>query len=671
MADSVGVDPERLDQLATKLERLSNTIAAKAPMIINVMSQYDTGLSLALLQAAQQRSAEDAVDMRMRAQLAENLERTAAVALSPGAPPPRPGQIGVLIPWSAISPDSVAQADAQLLTQAESDPNGPQSRAEILSVEADIKDHMGDSTYLAELYNDAGPQVAALAKTLHQQDGADDVLSAQDAGILKAFAAGLAKASTSASFNYNAVSRAFTHAPDMWSSAILFKYTSGEAFSSPDGTRLLASMSKTVLTDANDHDPTLSAPLPAPPHSTDINDVIRFQNLQADYDPVVAVIGTTAGNPAAAQDVLNNGKSGQQYAGYLLNYPWNTGPASYNPDPYQPHEGESQGAVTLPGIDTSATAVAFLNAATEAPGGDMSEPAAWAVTNIVDAVSANPKLSSAPGTPPAEVLPHNIRLAFIEIAQRNLLGFTVSAGGQAGGSGPQPSLNNIGWQAQPSSAQLQAFLGQALNDPGDCGRYMAFLNAQIPGAVSATVGQRGGTDYLGQLSELAGVVQQVQTNLNFGEQEQQAAQSAENEMMLSMLSAGLLAIPGDDAATTAFKNFVAISTPLTPLSQTGGDPSAALEAGELAKMKESGAVKPLVVQGLVNAHAIPVGLLTEPPYNVPPPKGDGFYDSETGSISPNPGFWRWLASNGDTTFAKKTLESWIHDATLPIDNPSS
>ncbi len=655
--DFVGVDPERLDRLATQLERLRDAIGANAPVILNGMSEYDTGLNLTLLRNAIQYSVDDAAAMRTRAQMADNLQRTATVITAQGAPPV---QIGVMIPWDEISSGSAAQADAQLLQQAESDPNSPQARAEILSVEADIQDHMdapGGSAYLAAFYNYASPQVAALARTLDEQDGASDVLSAQDAKILKTFAAGLAEAATSQNFNLEAVSRAFTRAPDMWSSAIFFKYATGSAFASSNGTQLLAGMSRAVLTDAANGDPSLAAPIPDTEPQAGAAQQNEFQKLMAEYDPVVAVIGTTAGNPAAAQDVLG-GPNGENYAKDLLNYPWNTGGAWASLGGNQPHTPLTH----IPGIDTSAAAAAFLNAATAAPGGIMSPVSAQAVINIVNATAEYSQAQ------PGAVLPHNIRLAFIGIAQRNAMGFGISAPG--GSPAVIPAWTGKGSWAEVSKTSLKPFLAQALNDPSDFGRFQGYLNSQIPNAVTATVG--GQDDYLHPMADLYGLVQQTENGLNFDTAEKQAAQAAYNQMMVGILTAGVTsavgAIPlaaaaaGAADAAAAANAVIQMSAPAATALIPTGDAAGAVEAGIQATQSDESYMWPLVVQGLINAHAIPSEFFAG--------KDGGFYDPATGTIKVNSQFWDWVQQNWKSPLGgnNQSVGYWIDQTTSAINS---
>ena len=75
MSDEVGVDVERIGQLASALENLRDVLAANVPTIVNTLNMYwssGTGspISLQPLQQAQSRSVNDATDIRDRATMA-------------------------------------------------------------------------------------------------------------------------------------------------------------------------------------------------------------------------------------------------------------------------------------------------------------------------------------------------------------------------------------------------------------------------------------------------------------------------------------------------------------------------------------------------------------------------------------------------------------------------
>jgi hypothetical protein len=653
MSEEVGVDPGRLNELASALAHLREVLAANVPTIVGTLNQYWSAgqgipVSLSPLEQARTRSNDDTANIQARCTMAIAWEDKQTTCLAHDM---------IAMPW-LTSGQLYGTSEAELLkraeAEAESDPNSPQARAEIMAVANAIKDHAGDSEYLAAFYNAAAPQVAALAGLLHDEDGGADVLSKQDAGILTTFAAGLATASESSNFNRAAVTKAFTGAQDLWSAGILFKYANGAAFANPNGTYLLAHMSRTMLSHAG-QDSNLVAPF-SDPRSDTQQQIAAAYKLYPEYDPVAAVIRAAAGDPAAAQEVLG-GPGGRGYASDLLRYPWAAGGIATVLAPY------TDVRLGTPGVDTSGAAAAFLNAATAAPGGVMNPVAAQAVVNIVHAAD---KL------PAGDDLPEKIRQAFIGIAYRNVLGFGSTDMNDVLTNPVQPNPNGSGHYAEVSSSDLQGFLVQALQNPTDFGRFQASLNALVPGAVQATINYPG-TDYLAYVANLKGEVLDAYTSANFSKNEQLAAQQAEQQMTDNMISAGLVAIPGFDeldGAAAVWQGLaagvVAAGTPLAESQIPGGNLPQTLLTGDQEKTYEENAITPYIVQGLINAHEIPTGLLSQK-------NADGqplypFYNAATGTVNATDGSLQaFLVKYGGDSFGGQKLNDWISDGTQSIN----
>jgi hypothetical protein len=227
IGDEVGVEPERLNEVASALENLRDALAANVPIVVSALQRYwndGTGqpVSLMPLRQAQARSVQDAADMRARSNLAQAWMRNpASIDLVSGGT--------AYIPWDEKTVDAQdAGLEAQNLAAAEKTGN----RAQILAVEQDIKDHIAEGSaglaYLAAFYNQAAPQVANLAATLYSEDGTlKQPLSAGDQQILSTFASGLASLTKNGTGDI-ALTRqtmnALMNAPDMWSMAMLVKY---------------------------------------------------------------------------------------------------------------------------------------------------------------------------------------------------------------------------------------------------------------------------------------------------------------------------------------------------------------------------------------------------------------------------------------------------------------
>ncbi|MGD0555346.1 MAG: hypothetical protein ABSA93_10240 [Streptosporangiaceae bacterium] len=247
MGDEVGVEPERLAELASALENLRNVLAANVPVIVNTLESYwESGagqpISLTALKQAQARSPEDAADMRMRSDLAQAwMNNPANIDVVSGGL--------AYIPWDG--PDLTTQdatLDATELAAAEKDGN----RAQILAIETDIKDHLAEGSagqaFLTAFYNQAAPQVAALAAALYAEDGnIKQPLTTADEQILKTFATGLAATTATGSLSPTAM-KALTNAPDMWSMAMLVKYgPDAKAYGTGQGQQLVTAVNNATV----------------------------------------------------------------------------------------------------------------------------------------------------------------------------------------------------------------------------------------------------------------------------------------------------------------------------------------------------------------------------------------------------------------------------------------
>lgn len=157
-----GVDPARLAKAASALEHLRDVLAAKVPTIMNTMNEYGSPVSITHLRQAQARSVIDAAEMRARSNLAQKiLQQDARIHLDAST---------VTIAWDGAAVNAAsARVDAQLLSQAEHDPNSYQAMADIQAVADDFQDHIdqGDKAYLsARSARRCWPRSAATCPTL-------------------------------------------------------------------------------------------------------------------------------------------------------------------------------------------------------------------------------------------------------------------------------------------------------------------------------------------------------------------------------------------------------------------------------------------------------------------------------------------------------------------------
>jgi hypothetical protein len=189
VADEVGVEPERLAELASALENLRDVLTHNVPVIVNTMERYwndgtGTPVNLNPLKQAQARSPEDAADMRARSDLAQAWMNNSANidVVSSGM---------AYIPWDSADVD---KADAQLAAQQFAAAERSGNRAQINAIRLDVIDHSTDKEWLAYFWSQPGTAGAAgnLAAMLARED--DNHLTASDQKLLTTYATSLAAA---------------------------------------------------------------------------------------------------------------------------------------------------------------------------------------------------------------------------------------------------------------------------------------------------------------------------------------------------------------------------------------------------------------------------------------------------------------------------------------------
>jgi hypothetical protein len=666
MSDYAAVDPDRVAKAATALENLRDALAAHVPAIVSTMNSYSSPVSLGILRQAQARSVIDAADMRARSQLAYRL-----AALDNQMMVCPPGGL-VSIPWDGPTVDAAAaQADAQLLAQAESNPTDPQSRADIQAVTLDIQDHLSDPAYLTAFYNQAAPMVAKLAAALHAMDAGVvpanynsrfAVLAPADEKILTTFGTGLA-AADKAGLSPQAVAQ-IVNAPDLWSASMLVKFgPPGSAYATQEGTgaqaqpSLLAQLTQKVF----EAQQAGKIALPLGGWNVGMQDRDQIENALSAFDPLSALLQRDAENKAAAWQVLG-GQDGNALANMLLNNPYTK--YTYSNETNPPGSGRFPATFTgygptqkLDGLELiylnwlpDQTVANFLDAATSGGRGtgNPSDPvnpyklSAQAAVNIIENTpppwSDNGKAQ--PSFSPA--VTHALTDTFL----RYLPDIAASAGYNgkdpflaqyAGGKGP--------WTLNIPSGQLSNYLMQLSADPNNYGYIKGAVASKMGVAFGMKVqGITDGTndDPYADLASLYGRLVTEENNLNFSAAQQQDAENAELNSIVSFGESFIGDIPvvgGPANQVLSYdQRFAVLGIPQVPQFSTG-NASQALQAGRQnftdAQLK---AMIPLI-QGLAQQ-----GVIKPQP---------SWY--QNGQVIPNNAFWEWWRENKATGITNKSL----------------
>jgi hypothetical protein len=558
----VGVNPDRVAQAATALEQLRDALAANVPIIMNTLNQYWSGgagspVNLRVLSQAVGRAPGDAADMRTRARLAALWEQQKVGLTGNGL---------VDIPFSGSALDSaVAHADAQALAAAESNGNPKAARAAIQAIQLDIQDHVDEgnpgTAWLKQFYNDAAPQVANLALTLHGQDGQGmTVLTTQDQQILNTYAQGLAAVDKAGGLSPATISAFSTKAKNLWSVGMLFKFgPSGSAYGAQEAQgqeNLVAQVTQAIELGRMRGGYTI--PLAGSDVSTGAWGADEVTQVLQQFDPAQALLTLATQNGAAAREVMA-GPQGQQIASDLMDRPvtqfyptfGSNGSGSLQgfmpiaaPKPYfdgklldysAPLYAMSHPLIMPPNVVGS-----FFDAATAAPRGTdaAAYDSAMAAMHLID---ATPAANGSNGIQ----LPEPVRAALLHTAQRYLYDLAQSTV-QTGPSQVLPLFDKQGnaWsvyirgEKAGGGTPLSAFLQQIVSNPADAGVLQASVKTALGQyyAISVTSGfppplNNAPADQ--QMASLLGRVQTETGNFNFQGAQKTDQQNAEYNALLA------------------------------------------------------------------------------------------------------------------------------------------
>jgi hypothetical protein len=685
MSDEVGVDVERIGQLASALENLRDVLAANVPTIVNTLNMYwssGTGspISLQPLQQAQSRSVNDATDIRDRATMAVAYQNQANYCLSSNM---------VDIPWDSsqqqLDADS-AKAAAQNLAAAEAEAktNPALARAQIAAVQADMQDNLDakDTTWVQAFYDNGGAAAAAnLAQTLHSletpnknADYADQfqVLTSADQKTVAAFGNGLALADK-AGLSPQAV-QSLVNSPNMWSTAMLVKYgppgsswAKNEAGGQPS---LLAQLTLKTYQDIENGKITIPVGFGMPPGGHyDQQDMNQLYGVLGNNDPLQVLMQADAQNKNASWQVLGDKQYGSDITNMLLNSERGdlpqldgryvqlsgkdggfTGTFALIPPGKSVPQQDGFGAISLNSPDQKVVG-AFLDAATSAPrGSDVNaQESAQAAMNIIH--STLPPITDSgkvqPGYDPA------IIKALQDTFVRYLPDIAYSAhmsGGTASVAlhlGPNNEPDG-GYTLRIPPDQLNSFLQEISSTPDDY--------ATMKGVVASAIGTSealqlkgviaNGTDPYKDLSFLYGDLIQQNSNLHYSAAQIKDSQNAQLNAEISFGEQFIKDIPvvggAADTALSYDQQLAALGAPQIPQFSTDNAANAAADGQADLNQAEMLAMVP-IVQGLTQGN---VPIYTKEDGNVSLQqvgKQQGWY--QDGKVVPNSAFWNWMGSS--------------------------
>jgi hypothetical protein len=649
----ISVDPDRCNAAAGELETLRDVLAANVPVITQILEEYWSSgvgnpVSLAVLTKARTVAPADAATMRTR-------ERLAAIAAS--GPQALAYSIDgmVTIPGSTGDENTLdAQEEVQALAQAEKSGD----RATIQAIEQDIQDHLdeGDSgtTWLSAFYNGAGPQVAGLASSLHDEDATGiTLLTPQDEQILSTYASGLAAVDKAGKLQQSTITQ-LTAGPTLWSATMLLKYgPPGSAYGTQSGFAdgkngqngqpaqiqqgLLAQMTDAVYTSMQNGTYTVPVNWGSAESGSQLN---QLQAEMADANPLDTMMQLDAQNQVAAGQVLG-GPDGGSIAKTLeqqqfLNWRMEDGPHGETSATFAGF-GDTVGGLFTQTFPMNQQDIAnFLDAATVNPSDPgQSPPRGSDAISYASAQAAINIINNAPAASSIN-LTEPIRQAFLTTFGRYLPDLASSTNYDASQASGWPQLTPGGGafslQLDGSDA-LKGGLANFMQDIETNSHDAGVMQGEIASAMGnqfalQATGQGQNplsSDLAGDMAKLYGSVITQQQNLHYSQKQAEDAANAEINTIVSMAETGAGLIPGGTALTTA-QHLLSLGTPLIPtLSTDNASQQAASDLQTFAQ--DEGTLNVPMVQGLINSGV------------VKPPADASWY--QNGQIDPNGQFETW------------------------------
>jgi hypothetical protein len=661
MSDEVGVDVERIKQLASALDNLRDVLAANVPVIVSTMNQYwssGTGqpISLLALQQAVGKSADDASATTARAQMAVTYQDQADTRLPHGEMVNIPwdgsgfGEAGVADPAAAaeVRESGSAANLASELAAAEKNPDPATARAQIQAIERQLQANSGNKTFLAAFWSQPGAaaEAANLASVLSQEDSGGSSLSKTDRQILSGYAGSLAAACRLGALDNTQgkdLVAAFTAATakNPWSAAMLLSSgPSGAAYGTAAngvGANLLTGATEQALQLQR---PSTSAPKTRP----DLTDILTSGEpapkslSSADYYAALnALLRVDTQNTTAAQQVMAgynpvtgrfDAKQATRWASALMS----EAETSSGIDPEMPDGPFLATTAKVPPQELAN----FFDAATSGPreGGRLSS-AQFSTRAAYDIILGTPDPQNA--TQSDYVFPGQVRGALLNIFGRYLPDLACSSGGTS----PLVEDSNGVYQFRVDNAQLSGFIRQIAVDPEYAGTMQGALSTAIGNAYGMQakgIWSPFNSDLASAYASLYGDVITQEQNLHYGAAQARDARNAELNALVSLGESIPTVLLPDGGPSAAWAD-AGILFPLLPkFSVTNASTQAGADLNSYAS--DQYMLYWPMVQGLINQGVIP------------PPAGQTWYTGKPPHLRviPNGAFQNWVgdwkSSNG-------------------------
>ncbi|RIQ20211.1 hypothetical protein [Jiangella rhizosphaerae] len=555
MTEYVSVNPERLRDLARKLQSAASIVREKTPTIVNGLDGWDATFSGAKLTALADWLDDQWRPMFDRADLAATAANQTRVSAS-GSPPQTMFQVPYEITEQDMANEGMRDAIGLRQRMNSEDP-AIRDAAQREAAEA-MEAHADDPAYLQAFFNGGGAEIITTMNRQIVEQGVPP--SEQNQNRLRLFSNGVAAVSRFSEANQITLTQGaldpLSSVDNTLQNGIMMQYGPG---GDQYGSTFLRTVADSALEWRERNDP------PRPSYSEggvvgtgyvpsgwvqndddwwrrigiDVSyltvgrdDANRGIDLIQQFDPVNSILTRTGQNPEASR-LLLTGDDGLQNAQRLVDYDWQT-------------PGDL-------GHDDSAPAASVLIAATQDRGPEQGEQSAQAAANVFQAgydLSRRERGDYDKEQYPE--LPSSLAEAMAVVG-------TTYAPDMAASTG-QPNVDIHGvvrnpdgtYSLQSNTAVMNGFMKAFMTDPEAAGAFRGAIQGQLTAAariVSTQPPDPDVPDILTQYGYLNGMVSVVFADQRFTEAEARDAQNKQNQIYFEVTKDVLEAIPlGGEAA---------------------------------------------------------------------------------------------------------------------------
>lgn len=546
MTEYVSVNPERLRDLARKLQSAASTVREKTPTIVNGLDGWDATFSGAKLTALADWLDDQWRPMFDRADLAETAANQTRVSAQ-GSPPMTMFQVPFDITEQDMANEGMRDAISLRQRMNSEDPE-IRSDAQREAAEA-MEAHADDPAYLQAFFNGGGAEIITTMNRQIVEQGVPP--SEQNENRLRLFSTGVAAVSRFAEGGQVTLTQGaldpLSSVDNTLQNGIMMRYGPG---GDQYGSTFLRTVADNALEWRERNDP------PRPSYSeggvvgtgyvpsgwvqndddwwtalgidvsyidTNRDDANRGIDLIQQFDPVNSILNRTGQNPEASR-LLLTGDDGLQNAQRLIDFDWQT-------------PGDL-------GHDDSAPAASVLIAGTQDRGPEQGEQSAQAAANVFQAgYDLSKRERSDYDKEQYPELPSSLAEAMA------VVGSTYAPDMAASTGQTDPNINEVvrdgnGFYVSTTTTVLNGFLQAFMTDPEAAGAFRGAVQGQMQAAAELlSEHPDSNPDLLRQFGFLNGQVSIVFADQRFTEAEARDAANKQNQIYFEVTKDLLEAIP--------------------------------------------------------------------------------------------------------------------------------